>query len=871
MAAKKYEVIIDVNSGSVKIAGGEMLSLNQQVRILQKELGNVDGKEFELLSGKLNETKDKAQQVNARSRELFSTLSLLPGPIGLFAGKIDGAISLMKVFSGFKLADIRAQFVALGADIAEIGKRLFAATGLQKIFQVTSTATAAVLRAVGIQATAASVGVRAFSTALVATGVGALVVGLGYLVTAFMNSKDAGEKYEEQLKRIREEQDRVRTSTENYYEREIANAKALGASDIELQRLRIKGLQDVYDQAQKNYLQTYNARIDAEYFNKQAVKALKEDEDAKFKIVTDYEQKLALATAELRNTERLQQEAAKKKTLDDAKALADAQKRQRLEQLNAEIAVERAKDNRDRASQDKLRKLILERILLEKEGIRMTAEIKQAASDEAQRQVEEEVQRDVDAYEKGLEQKREANQKFIDDELRDLRAAQREKEDYYEFLKSLYGEDSFEALTQYQVVITGRRELIRQESSLLVSYQRSVEGLSRAQKDRLVDLIGDTKSILQNNTQFTEQLGKNLGQYGKTIEEAFKNIDDLRKAQLTKDLKEIEGRKKILLEEFSWQEDGIVTFRKRLEIIKELQGLEAKERTIAINSTEEANKKKKSLIEQEVTDVQKANAAIIASDQQCTDQQNQIQENFIEQQKKYNTQYSQIVLARAQFNNEIVQSVAGTMQNIASFIFDLAGKNKKAQKAAVVIDKAASIGRIISETAVANAKAVATSPLTAGQPWVALNTASAVASTLSVIGGAIRAIREIDTTSTEIGTRSGVINVIARRAMGGIVTGAGTSRSDSIPTLLSNGEFVINANASRMFAPILSQLNSLGNAPQFDMGSLLTQAIGNTTLTSVMAEEAENRTGPIIKTYVSATDMTNQQQMDRMIKSRSTI
>jgi uncharacterized alpha/beta hydrolase family protein len=107
--------------------------------------------------------------------------------------------------------------------------------------------------------------------------------------------------------------------------------------------------------------------------------------------------------------------------------------------------------------------------------------------------------------------------------------------------------------------------------------------------------------------------------------------------------------------------------------------------------------------------------------------------------------------------------------------------------------------------------------------------------------------------------------------MGGIVTGAGTSTSDSIPTLLSNGEFVINANASRMFAPILSQLNSLGNQPQFDMGSLLTQAIGNTTLTSVMAEDAENRMTPPIKTYVSATDMSNQQQMDRLIKSRSTI
>jgi len=871
MAAKKYEVIIDVNSGSVQIAGGEMLSLNQQVRILQKELGKVDGKEFEILSSKLNETKDRAATVNARSRELFSTLSLLPGPVGLFAGKIDGAISLMKVFSGFKLADIRAQFVALGADIADIGKKIFAATGIQKVFQVTSAATAGVLRAVGIQATAASVGVRAFSTALVATGVGALVVALGYLVTAFMNSEEAGAKYEEQLKKIREEQDRTRQSTENYYEREIANARAHGASDLELQRLRIKGLQDVFNQAEKNYRQAYNARIDAEVFNKAAVKALKEDEDAKFKILLDYEQKLAIANAELRNNERLAQEAAKKKALDDAKALADASRRQRLEQLNAEIAVERAKDTRDRASVEKLRKLILERILLEKEGIKMTAEIKKAAEDDALRQAEEEIRRDVDAYEKGLEEKRQANQRFIDNELRDLRRAQEEKENYYEYLKGLYGEDSLEALTQYEVVLSGRRELIQRESTLIFSYQKTVEGLSKNQVDRMKELLGVSSDAMKEYEDFLNAQ-KDLG--GKNLEvfkEQFKNLEDLRKAELLRNLQDLNNRRTLLLEQFKWQENSIVTFKKRLEIIKELRSIADRERNIAINSTEEGNKREKDFIQQNVKDVQEANAAIIKSDEDCTKKQNEIQKNFLEQQKDYNERYNNILITRAQYNNEIVQSVAGTMQNIASFVYDLAGKNKKAQKAAVIIDKAASIGRIISETAVANAKAVAASPLTAGQPWVGLNIASAAASTLSVIGGAIRAIREIDSTSTEVGSRSGVINVVARRAMGGIVTGAGTSTSDSIPTLLSNGEFVINANASRMFAPILSQLNSLGNQPQFDMGSLLTQAIGNTTLTSVMAEDAENRMTPPIKTYVSATDMSNQQQMDRLIKSRSTI
>ena len=50
----------------------------------------------------------------------------------------------------------------------------------------------------------------------------------------------------------------------------------------------------------------------------------------------------------------------------------------------------------------------------------------------------------------------------------------------------------------------------------------------------------------------------------------------------------------------------------------------------------------------------------------------------------------------------------------------------------------------------------------------------------------------------------------AKFATGGRVWGAGTGTSDSIPAMLSNGESVINANSSAMFAPLLSAINQLG-------------------------------------------------------------
>ncbi len=74
-------------------------------------------------------------------------------------------------------------------------------------------------------------------------------------------------------------------------------------------------------------------------------------------------------------------------------------------------------------------------------------------------------------------------------------------------------------------------------------------------------------------------------------------------------------------------------------------------------------------------------------------------------------------------------------------------------------------------------------------------------------------------------------------AKGGLVTGQGTGTSDSIPAMLSNGEFVMNAESVRKFFPILQAMNS--NRPasnqtdnrQINSGNNVTQYIfGNNSL-----------------------------------------
>jgi len=67
-------------------------------------------------------------------------------------------------------------------------------------------------------------------------------------------------------------------------------------------------------------------------------------------------------------------------------------------------------------------------------------------------------------------------------------------------------------------------------------------------------------------------------------------------------------------------------------------------------------------------------------------------------------------------------------------------------------------------------------------------------------------------------------------ADGGYVSGPGTSTSDSIPARLSNGEFVINAQSTRRFRPLLEKINS-GKVPKFSTGGL----VGNSTFSESTA------------------------------------
>ncbi len=101
-------------------------------------------------------------------------------------------------------------------------------------------------------------------------------------------------------------------------------------------------------------------------------------------------------------------------------------------------------------------------------------------------------------------------------------------------------------------------------------------------------------------------------------------------------------------------------------------------------------------------------------------------------------------------------------------------------------------------------------------------------------------------------------------ADGGLVTGPGTSKSDSIPARLSNGEAVMTAGAVTMFAPMLSMMNQMGGGTSFS--NQVTNTLPDKAVVSNPSQEPV-----IMKTYVVESELTSSQQRQARLKNLSTL
>jgi hypothetical protein len=134
---------------------------------------------------------------------------------------------------------------------------------------------------------------------------------------------------------------------------------------------------------------------------------------------------------------------------------------------------------------------------------------------------------------------------------------------------------------------------------------------------------------------------------------------------------------------------------------------------------------------------------LLSQEELTENERTQIRQDFANQRKAIDE-------SEVQTRRDLQTAYINLVGQFGSLVSQIAGENKKLAIAGVVIEQAAAIARIIQNTAIANAKSVAASPLTAGQPFVAINTISAGLSIASSIAAGVKAIQQIR--SAESGT-----------------------------------------------------------------------------------------------------------------------
>lgn len=193
---------------------------------------------------------------------------------------------------------------------------------------------------------------------------------------------------------------------------------------------------------------------------------------------------------------------------------------------------------------------------------------------------------------------------------------------------------------------------------------------------------------------------------------------------------------------------------------------------------------------------------------------------------------------------ERYQAVGSMMGSISELAAAFGEKSKGLAKAS----KALALAEIAINTGVAIAEGIKQAQKAGGFPANIVAIATTVAAIMSGITSAIKTVKS------------------AKFAHGGLVTGEGTETSDSIPAQLSNGESVLTAQATRMFAPALSAFNQIGGGVPIIAGNANGQQLGEEMLARAFARGAAMLPNPVVSVEEISNTQIRIQTIERLSK-----
>lgn len=202
-------------------------------------------------------------------------------------------------------------------------------------------------------------------------------------------------------------------------------------------------------------------------------------------------------------------------------------------------------------------------------------------------------------------------------------------------------------------------------------------------------------------------------------------------------------------------------------------------------------------------------------------QEEESEEEFLNRKLQAQQDYMDAKQAIADKEVEIEEAKFQAISDVTTSLSGLLDAFSQQSKAAAIASKAIALAEIAVNTGRAIAAGVAQAQ---SVPFPA--NLAAIATTIATI---------IANVTTAVNTVKS-----AKFASGGLVTGPGTGTSDSIHAQLSNGESVMTANATSMFAPILSSFNQMGGGVPISVSETSNQAMGEDMLARAFAKGVKN-------------------------------
>lgn len=499
---------------------------------------------------------------------------------------------------------------------------------------------------------------------------------------------------------------------------------------------------------------------------------------------------ISLAKEELR--------IAKELAMQD-KALSTEEKDRIAELEKAVFDAEQAKFARINELSNMRKGVIDEEMAAEQEALKARQEAWQAYQDTVAAGTERIYELTLDLMQEGLDKEKAMRRKQYEEDLAGIEGTEEQKNQIRLLLAEQYERDIAELEQRYSQEELDRR-IAAEEANMNRLLEINRGNYAKMQELRLQQLESEKQQAIEQAQLTGESVNLIELEYEQKKQDAITELEEQAEADRQAKLQ-------------AYLEEGMQGTEGDTELEKLEAELELRQQYYdsLVNMDAEAKAQMFTSEEQWRQACIEAGNAVIKSDRAVMDEKDRL---------------AKLTKQQAMTQVAAVGEIAG---QISTLLGEVAGDNEQA----VAFQKVATIAQIAINTALGIANAVAQG---AGMPFPA--NLAAIASGIAAVVSGIVAAKQALSQAQDVKAPA--------FATGGLVSGPGTGTSDDIPAMLSNGESVMTARATDMFAPLLSTLNQAGGGVPIAMNDAASAMDGRDYIAGMLEQSLASMPNPVV-------------------------